>query len=183
MRPGLRGLPPVSQRMNPPLKTANRVFSRGYVRTYAAGSATWTCPETGGYRFIVNGGGGGGLSPTGGGGGSQSQIVRRVNAGETVALVIASSLTLNGTGDSTTATFVGGTVVTAGGGAKGSDGGAGGVASGGDINTTGGAASGITGGTGAATSPFGLGGGNGGAGSGSGSQATVGSVIIMRESA
>lgn len=183
MRPGLKGIPPVSQGMNPPLKTANRVFSRGYVQTYGPGSATWTCPETGSYRFIVNGGGGGGDGTNGGGGGSQSIKVRRVNAGETVAVSVAATVSNQSNGANTTATFADGSVVTAGGGVSGASTAAGGTAAGGDINTSGSAGSGATGGAGGSSGLYGLGGGPGGPGGGTGSTSSVGGLVIMRESA
>ena len=101
MRPGLKGTPPISQSMNPPLKTTPRVFSQGYARTYGPGSATWVCPASGTYRFVAGGGGGGGSGSDGGGGGSQAQKVRRVSAGESVALVVASTASVGSNGDDT----------------------------------------------------------------------------------
>lgn len=189
MRPGMRGSPvtSTSQKMNPPLKTANRVFSRGYVRTYGPGSSTWTCPATGSYRFILGGGGGGSESGAGlgGGGGSQAIKVKRVSAGETVAFSVASTISVNVAGGDTTATFNDGTVVTAGGGQRSQDGGAGGTATGGDINTSGSSRSGATGGAGATSGLYGLPGGKGAEGAGGGVQggvSSIGNVVIMLES-
>ena len=187
MRPGMRGSPvtSTSQKMNPPLKTANRVFSRGYVRTYGPGSSTWTCPATGSYRFIRGGGGGGSESSAGlGGGGSQAIKVKRVSAGETVAFSVASTISVNVAGGDTTATFNDGTVVTAGGGQRSQDGGAGGTATGGDINTSGSSASGLTGGAGGTSGLYGLPGGKGaqGVAVGAGVVGSVGNVVLMLES-
>lgn len=183
MRPGLKGVPPLSQKMNPPLKTTPRVFSQGYVRTYGPGSATWTCPATGSYRFVLNGGGAGGNGTNGGGGGSQSIKVRRVSAGETVAVSVAALVSNQSNGSNSTVTFTDGTVVTAGGGVGGASTGAGGTATGGDINTSGSAASGATGGAGGSSGLYGLGGGAGGAGGGTGSPSSIGGLVIMREGA
>lgn len=93
---------------------------------YAAGAHIFEAPATGRYMFTLWGGGavGGG---TGGGSGAFAQKTRRLRRGETVSIVVGASA------GASTATFIDGSVVTAGAGT----GTGGGLATGGDLNLNG----------------------------------------------
>ena len=139
------------QRVNPPGRDAESAPTR-YQESFNAPSTvvdqTWTCPKSGFYTVYAWGPGGrGGLSgsqPAGGSGALAVWSRLRFGVGETVTITIPALGAT--TGDTVVATASKAVNLTAGRGAEGGSGGAGGVAAGGDLNING--TAGLSSGTG-----------------------------------
>lgn len=93
-----------------------------YVYSYPAGSHSWTCPETGVWRFVLWGAGAGAdqSAPYGGASGAFYLAERNVVKGQVVALVVGAGvepdLPTGTDGGPSSATFPNGEVITVGGG-------------------------------------------------------------------